>query len=105
MAKVKGPLFSDAASGNFGAILQFACGHFCRKIPDIVDEPSVEQEDQRTLFAQGAPIWSTSLFFKSEHSFFLKQILTSFPKIFFLISFYIGVELSIATPHARGELV
>jgi hypothetical protein len=65
MARVKGPLFSNAASGDFAKTIQFVCGHFVRQKPKVNDPKTLEQSRQREKFLEGAEVWLTEL---SEHN-------------------------------------
>ena len=61
MVKLKGPLFSQSASGEIGKAIQFVCGHFARAKPDIPPPSTEQQKTQQARFLEGANIWSETL--------------------------------------------
>ena len=62
MAKVKGPLHSDKASGTFGKVLQFRCGEFVLKAQKEKEEKATGgQNFQREKFRDGANVWKNVL--------------------------------------------
>jgi len=58
MAKVKNPLHSKIASGDFAASIQFVCGHFVREKTKPGNAETMPQGEQRSKFFQGANKWS-----------------------------------------------
>jgi hypothetical protein len=67
MAKVKGPLHSEKASGKLGDVLLFVCGTYV-KMQDAKNwssggekEPTESQSEQQAKFEQGARLWSKTL--------------------------------------------
>lgn len=62
MATVKGPLFSQKASGDFGKTIQFRCGKFVLLKPKIrIIAEDTKLTSQQIKFQDGARIWSLFL--------------------------------------------
>lgn len=61
MVKVKGALFSEHASGNFGKAIQFICGKFAKSTGEHPPPSAEAQKKQQTKFLEGANIWSNTL--------------------------------------------
>ncbi len=61
MVKVTRPFFSLKASGDFGAILQYMCGHFVKLKPESPKTETPAQKVQRTKFSSGAKKWTEEL--------------------------------------------
>jgi len=62
MAKVKSPLMSKKASGNFGKVLQFRCGKFLVFRKKIKEKESTPGENlQREKFKDGVDVWKNIL--------------------------------------------
>jgi hypothetical protein len=76
MVKVKFPLMSEAASGNFAGIIQFFCGHYAKKAIEKSDVMSENQGPVRSKFKIGAEKWSKelSLETKEEWKSFVSRV-------------------------------
>ena len=77
MAKVKLPLFSIKASGDFGKEIQFRCGRFVVKKPTLRDDRKSDGQNlQREEFKDGAEVWSSILTSEQKESWknFAKSI-------------------------------
>lgn len=61
MPKVLHPFFSLKAAGDFGAVLQYMCGHFVKAKPRVPKIRTPAQAVQRTKFSTGAQKWSEEL--------------------------------------------
>lgn len=89
MAKVKGPLFSQKASGTLGKTLMFVCGQFARLKPEPSETKSSKQMDQEEIFLNGARKWSNDL------SYITKQKWQDFAKTVRKSDACLGVESEI----------
>ncbi len=67
MAKIKKPLMSVAASGNFAQTIQFICGRFVRGIPAAPSDRTTNQEVQNEKFLEGATTWTNILSFATKN--------------------------------------
>lgn len=61
MPKVTRPFWSLKAAGDFGAVLQYVCGHFVRAKPRVPKIRTTKQDVQRTKFKEGSDKWSELL--------------------------------------------
>lgn len=62
MARVKGPLFSEKASGKFGKEIAFRCGHFVLRAPKpSKEDSSLAQNAQRETFKDAARVWGMTM--------------------------------------------
>lgn len=78
MAKVTGPLFSLAASGTFGKVITFVCGHFAKKAESAEAGGGKGNLKMMIKFKAGTIKWkSLSNEIKKEWGEFGKMIMTS----------------------------
>ena len=61
MVKVTRPFWSLKAAGDFGAVLQFMCGHFVKAKPRVPKIRTSKQDVQREKFKEGSEEWSLML--------------------------------------------
>ena len=59
--KIKSPLLSGAASGNFGDVIQFVCGSFVRTQSSGPSQSTTVQKAIQEKFKQGAAKWTNEL--------------------------------------------
>ena len=78
MVVVKGPLFSEHASGNFGKAIQFICGKFAKATQNRPPPTAIKQREQQTKFLEGANLWSNVLLFQQKQKWNdLKELIIS----------------------------